>query len=60
MVKWLDLMQNEIYLDSDGEEQPAKVATVEMKGKWHKFNPFDNVPKEEVKCEITQANKVES
>jgi hypothetical protein len=31
-----------------------------MKGKWRKFNPFDNSQKEEVKQQVTEAKRVES
>ena len=48
-MKWLDLMQNEIYLDSDGEDQPTQIPSVEMKGKWRKFNPFESSQLEEAK-----------
>lgn len=58
ILKWLDLMQNEIYLESDAEE-PTPVRVEDLKGKWNKFNPFDFNSKEETRCD-TEAARVET
>jgi hypothetical protein len=49
IVKWLELMQNEIYIDQSEAEDPPIIQVAEIKGKWNKFNPFDFTSKEDTR-----------